>query len=288
MRLDGKIALVTGASRGVGKGIALALGSAGATVCVSGRSVEEGQTGALPGTITATAEAIDARGGRGIAMVCDHRDDNAVIGLIERVYDDHGKIDLLVNNVFAVPDGLLDQVPFWERPISEWDDMIDLGLRAHYVACHRAAPLMVAQNSGLIINISSPGAVCYMHSPVYGIGKAGCDKLTEDLGKELREFNIAVVGLWPGIVKTERTLSLMDAAPEAYEPLSAGLETPEFAGRVIAALANDDNCMQRSGRAWYTSELAAEYGVKDIDGRQPASYREFLGGPREPSEAMIR
>ncbi len=282
------VAVVTGASRGVGKGIALALGKAGATVYVTGRSTAENEHSPLPGTVAATANEISNSGGTGVAVICDHRDDQQIKSLFEQVINDQGRIDVLVNNVFCVPDDLLEQKPFWERADNHWADMIDLGLRAHYVACCQVAPQMVEQQSGLIINISSPGSVCYMHAPVYGIGKAGCDKMIQDIGKELAEHNVAAIGLWPGIVTTERTTALMEMAPDAYTDLAAGLESPEFAGRIIHALLNSDDLMSRTGKAWYTSELGLELGVKDVDGRQPASYREMLGSPTEPAPAMIR
>ncbi len=283
---DKPVVVVTGASRGVGKGVALALAQMGGTVYVTGRSQNEGDA-ALPGTIHATADAVTKRGGTGVAVACDHRDDDQVRALFERVRDEQGRIDILVNNVFAVPDDLIEQKPFWDRPMSHWSDMIDLGLRAHYLASCCAAPVMVEQGAGLIVNISSPGARCYIHSPVYGIGKAGADKMAQDMAKELRPHGVAALSLWLGIVMTERTNLAMEAAPEAYKALEPGLETPEYPGRIIAVLAADPELMSRSGQAWYTSELGAEYKVEDVNGRIPASYREMLGGPAEPSEAMI-
>lgn len=284
--LDGKVALVTGASRGVGKGVALALGAEGATVYVTGRSRTEGDA-PLPGTIDKTVEEIAARGGTAIAVPCDHRNDDEIASVVASIINDQGKIDILVNNVFAVPDDLIEPKPFWERPLSHWDDMIDLGLRAHYVAAHAVAPHMVKAAGGLIVNISSPGARCYIHSAIYGIGKAGADKMAADMAKELREHGVAALSLWLGIVKTERTNLALDAAPEAYAPLMDGLESPEYPGRIIAALYQAGQVMDRSGQAWYTSELGAELNVEDIDGRIPASYREMLGGPAEPNPAMI-
>lgn len=284
---ENRIVVVTGASRGVGKGVALALGGTGATVYVTGRTLDDSGL-PLPGTITATADEITKRGGKGIAVQCDHRNADDVRALIKRVIDEQGRIDILVNNVFAVPADLIEQVPFWERPDSHWDDMIDLGLKAHYIAAMAAAPHMVKQGEGLIVNISSPGARAYLHSPVYGMGKAATDKMAQDMAKELREHGVAALSLWPGIVKTERTNMALEAAPEAYVPLMAGLESPEYPGLVVDAIIRAGDVMNKSGKAWYTSELGAEYAVKDIDGRIPASYREMLGGPADPSDAMIR
>ena len=281
------VCVVTGASRGVGKGVALALSELGGTVYVTGRTLDDAGL-PLPGTITQTADEITKRGAAGIAVQCDHRNPDEVKALIDQVVAEQGRIDILVNNVFAVPADLIEQVPFWERPDSHWDDMIDLGLKAHYIAAKAAAPHMVQAGEGLICNISSPGARAYLHSPVYGMGKAATDKMAQDMAKELREHNVAALSLWPGIVKTERTNLALEAAPEAYAPLEAGLETPEYPGRILCAMIAAGDVMNRSGKAWYTSELGAEYNTEDLDGRIPASYRDMLGGPADPSDAMIR
>lgn len=286
-----RVVLVTGASRGVGKGTALALGASGATVYVSGRSRNEGETSALPGTIDATAAEINQRGGKGIAVACDHTDDDQIKALIEQVISEQGRIDILVNNVYRVPDDILDWKPFWQRPLDDhWQAMIDLGLRAHYVAAYHAAPHMVKAGSGLIVNISSPGARCYLHSVIYGLGKAAKDKMMHDMGKELREHNVAAIALWPGIVKTERLAPAIaaDALPAEYEPLKPGMESPEFPGRIIDAIASLDNYMDYSGRSWWNSELGVELAVKDIDGAQPMSYAPFMGEPGVPPEAMVK
>lgn len=283
-----RVAIVTGASRGVGKGIAIALGAAGWMVYVSGRSEREGQTGALPGTIAASAEAVNEAGGRGIAVACDHRDDGQTEALVQRAVQEQGHVDVLVNNVFAVPDDLMVPAPFWQRPKSHWDLMIDLGLRTHYIAACAVAPHMTERGSGLIVNISSPGARCYIHSPIYGIGKAGADKMVADIARELEPLGVTALSLWLGVVTTERTQAAMAAAPEAFEALKPGLESPQFAGRVIHALCERDDLISRTGRAWYSAELGQELGVTDLDGHRPASYRDMLGGPAEPSPAMIR
>lgn len=286
-----RVVLVTGASRGVGKGTAVALGATGATVYVSGRSRNEGQTSALPGTIDATAEEINQRGGTGIAVACDHNDDAQIKALIDKVISEQGRIDILVNNVYRVPDDMLEWKPFWQRPLEDhWQAMIDLGLRAHYVAAFHAAPHMVEAGSGMIVNISSPGARAYLHSVIYGLGKAAKDKMMHDMGKELREYNVAALALWPGIVKTERLAPAIeaDALPEDYEPLKPGMESPEFPGRIIDAIASLDNYMDYSGQSWWNSELGTALGVKDIDGAQPMSYAPFMGEPGTPPDAMVK
>jgi NAD(P)-dependent dehydrogenase (short-subunit alcohol dehydrogenase family) len=286
-----RVVLVTGASRGVGKGTALALGATGATVYVSGRSRKEGQTGALPGTIDATAAEITERGGKGIAVACDHSDDKQIEALIDHIIQEQGHLGILVNNVYQVPNDMLEWKPFWERPLDEhWQQMIDLGLRAHYVAAYHAAPHMIKAGSGMIVNISSPGARCYLHSVIYGLGKAAKDKMMHDMGKELREHNVAALAIWPGIVKTERLAPAIeaDALPEEYEPLKPGMESPEFPGRIIDAIASLDNFMDYSGRSWWNSELGLALDVQDIDGAQPMSYAPFMGEPGIPPEAMVK
>lgn len=286
-----RVVVVTGASRGVGKGVALALGQPGTTVYISGRSRTEGQTSPLPGTIDATADEIRARGGKAEVVACDHTDDAQIQALFERVFAEQGRLDILVNNVFQVPDDLQEWQPFWQRPLNDhWQKMIDLGLRAHYVASYFAAPKMVEQGAGLLVNISSPGAIAYLHSVVYGIGKAGTDKMMQDMAKELREYNVAALALWPGVVKTERIAPAVEAnaLPEDYLPLIPGMESPEFPGLIIDAIAAQDDYMRFSGRSWWNSELALELGIKDIDGARPESYAPFMGSPWEPSEAMIK
>ena len=174
-----KTAVVTGASRGIGKGIALALGEAGATVYVSGRTVRKGSS-PWPGTITETAAAVTRLGGRGIAVGCDHRNDDEVKALFRQVNEEQGKLDVLVNNVTSFGEAAggypPEDVPFWEAPIALWDEMHTVGLRSHYVAGACAAPMMIARRSGLIVNISSFGAANYVFGAAYGVAKAGVDK----------------------------------------------------------------------------------------------------------------
>jgi dehydrogenase/reductase SDR family protein 1 len=259
------IAVVTGASRGVGKGIALGLGEAGATVYVTGRSTG---AGALPGTIDETAAAVTAAGGRGIAVRCDHADDAQVELLFARVLAEAGRIDLLVNNAFAIPDGTL-RAPFWELPIAQWDAMHTVGLRSHYVASVLAARAMVPRRSGMIVNVSSFGAKLYAVNVAYGVGKAGVERLTRDTARELQPHDITVVSLWPGIVKTERLL--VEHERLGFDPTDG--ESPQLSGRAVAALAADPRRLEKTGKAQVVAELAREYGFTDLDGRQPPSLR---------------
>ena len=263
--LDGRVAIVTGASRGIGKGCALELGAAGATVYVTGRSVREGAA-ELPGTVTGTAAEILAAGGRAVAVPCDHRDDAQVEALFGRVRAEQGRLDLLVNNAFIIPKELTAGLPFWRCPISNWDDMVDVGTRSAYVASAFAARLMTARRSGLIVNISSSGAAEYAWHVAYGVGKAALDRLTADTAHELREHGVAVVSLWPGLTRTERVESMRETLPALNFETA---ESPRFSGRAVVALAADPGVLSRSGSAFAAHDLAQEYAFRDVDGRLP-------------------
>lgn len=279
------VCVVTGASRGVGRGVALALGAAGATVYVTGRSVKEGDS-PLPGTVGQTAADVTAAGGSGIAVVCDHGDDAQVAALFERVRREHGRLDMLVNSAIAIPEPLTAVGPFWQKPLS-MTSLLDVGLRSSYVASHAAADLLIAA-CGLVVNISSAGSRCYMHGPAYGAGKAATDKMTFDMAYDFRPEGVSVVALWPGLVKTERSERVCAAEPEKYGDSFDSAETPQFIGRVVLALHGDADCLaKRSGGVFYTAELASQYGVQDIDGAQPPSPRAYFGAPPEFSAAVV-
>jgi dehydrogenase/reductase SDR family protein 1 len=263
--LEGVVAVVTGASRGVGKGIALGLGEAGATVYVTGRSVE---ASALPGTVGETAAEVTRLGGRGIALPCDHGDDAAVKAVFEQVAAEAGRLDVLVNNAFAIPEGRLIG-RFWELPLSHWDTLHAVGLRSHYVAAVFAAPMLMASGRGLLVNVSSFGAKLYAVNVAYGVGKAGVDRMSRDMARELRPHGVAAVSIWPGIVKTERLMR----EPERLGFNPQGGESPQLSGRAVAALAADPQRMAKTGQAIVVAELALEYGFKDVDGSQPESLR---------------
>ncbi len=269
------VAVVTGASRGIGKGIALELGAAGATVYVTGRTVEPG---ALPGTVGQTAAEIDALGGTGVAVACDHHDDAQVAALFERVSAEQGRLDVLVNNVYSAPDLVpwLDK-KYWELPIEAWDQVIDIGTRSHYVASVLATPLMLTGGRGLIVNVSSSGAVTYAHNVVYGVGKAAVDKMTADMAVDLEGTGVSVVSLWPGLVRTELLdMAAQTEGDETFIELPgegrfdlSGAESPRFLGRAVVALLGDAAVAQRSGRAFTSAGLARELGFTDVDGRIP-------------------
>lgn len=284
--LKGVVAVVTGASRGAGKGIALALGAEGATVYVTGRSKKEGDA-PLPGTIYATAEAVTQAGGRGIAVPCDHALDREVKRLFEQVKQEQkGRLDILVNNATFLHDRLIDKGPFWEKPLA-LVDILDVGLRSAYVASWYAAPLMAARKNGLIAFTSSFGASCYMHGPGYGAQKVGVDKFAKDMAVDLRPFGVAAVSLWMGMLKTDRTKRVMDQDPEKYAPFWAIAETPEFTGHLISAIYRDPQRAERSGKVLISAEAALDYGLRDAEGKQPPSHREFLGAPAQAHPAIV-
>jgi NAD(P)-dependent dehydrogenase (short-subunit alcohol dehydrogenase family) len=284
MRND-RIVVVTGASRGAGKGIAQALGATGATVYVTGRSREEGDA-ALPGTVFTTADAISQAGGSGIPVICDHADDAQVQALFEQVRQEQGRLDILVNNATALPDAITQQGPFWDKPLA-MTSLFDVGMRSHYVAAWYAAPLLLANGEGLIVNTSSFGGRIYMHGPAYGAGKAAVDKMSHDMAHDFRPHHVAVISLWMGLLLTERTRAVFDADPELYADLVATAETPEFSGRIIDALARDPLLMEKSGKVLIGAELAETYAVTDIDGRQPPSHRAFFGEATIFGDAVV-
>ena len=262
------MAIVTGASRGIGKGCALELGAAGATVYVTGRSVSESDH-PLPGTVGATAQEIDALGGTGIAVACDHRDDAAVAALFDRVDDEHGRLDILVNNAFIIPNELTSGRPFWELPLSNWDDMIDVGTRSAYVASVFAARRMVLAGRGLIVNVSGSGAAEYAWHVAYGVGKCALDRITADTALELGSHGVTVVSVWPGFVRTERIDIAVDSGVVSDTLDVDSAESPRFTGRAVVALATDADVSRWSGRAVTVRDLADQYGFRDVDGRLP-------------------
>lgn len=258
--LAGQIALVTGASRGIGKGIALALCRAGATVYVIGRTVDEAQAAVpLSGTIHATAAEVTAAGGTGIAVRCDHADDEQTRAAVERVISEQGRLDILVNCAWRGYEGYSTGAhfppnhPFWQKPLHYWDEQMD-GVRWAYITTALAMPQMVKQGSGIVVNITfNPG----LGDPAYGASKAAIDRLTTEFANALKPHNIAVMGLYPGLVRTE---SVMLNAQ--YFDMTQS-QSPEFTGRAVVALASDTARMNKSGAAYVVADLSAEYGFKD-------------------------
>ena len=265
--LAGKIAVVTGASRGVGRGVAIGLGEAGATVYVTGRTVAADTAGAA--TVAETACLVTAAGGRGIAIGCDHRDDAAVEALFQRVVRDSGHLDILVNNAW---DGYRDMVedgvftwpyPFWRQPLWRWDAMFASGVRAQFTAGRLAAALMVERRSGLIANISFWAGQTYNGNAIYGVAKAATDRLAADMARDLREYGVAAVSIYPGLVRTE----LVMANAQHFDLSNS--ESPQYIGRAVAALAADRNVMDKTGQVLVAAALGDQYGFADIDGKHP-------------------
>jgi NAD(P)-dependent dehydrogenase (short-subunit alcohol dehydrogenase family) len=281
------VALVTGASRGAGRGIAVALGSHGCTVYVTGRSEKSGDA-SLPGTIHETARAVTDAGGRGIAVRVDHRDDRQVQSLFEQIAREQGQLDILVNNACALHDRLTSPGHFWEKPL-EIVDMLDVGLRSGFVSSYYGAPMMVKRRHGLIVFTSASGSVHYVFGPVYGAHKAGMDKFAADMAVDLKDSHVAAVSIWMGALLTERLKMIIASDPVRFGHVEATTETPEFTGHVIWALFNDPQLLQMSGKTLIGAELGVKYGVRDQNGRQPTSYRDtHKVAPREQYPLIIR
>jgi NAD(P)-dependent dehydrogenase (short-subunit alcohol dehydrogenase family) len=276
--LTGRVALVTGASRGVGRGIALGLGEAGATVYVTGRTVEEGASASrLPGTVQATAAQVTGLGGSGIAVRCDAGDDDELAAVMQRVADEQGRLDVLVNSAWGGYERFTDGSefnpgPFWEQPLGLWDSMHRIGVRAHYVTSALAAPLMV-RTGGLIVSISSFAGQVFVPPVPYGVAHAAIDRLARDMAEDLRPHRVASVSLYPGLVLTESVQANLQ-----YFEDQTNRETPLFVGRVVAALSSDPEIMRFTGCWLVAAEVAAAYRVVDEHGNLPHSNRpEILG-----------
>jgi NAD(P)-dependent dehydrogenase (short-subunit alcohol dehydrogenase family) len=277
-RLDGKVALVTGASRGVGRGIARGLGEAGATVYVLGRTVEEGRAASgLSGTVHLTAREVTELGGEGIAIPADIGDDAQVAAAIALIEAQSGRLDILVNSAWGgyerYTDGSFVPGAFWEQPTKLWDSMNRIGVRSHYVVSAAAAPLMIRSGAGLIVSLSSFAGQVFVPPIAYGVAHASIDRLASDMAEELRPFSVSSVSLYPGLVLTESVLATIEYF--ADEP---NRETPLFVGRTVAALAADPDVLQLSGHWLVAAELAAQYGVLDENGVLPHSSREKMIG----------
>ncbi|WP_159982758.1 MULTISPECIES: SDR family NAD(P)-dependent oxidoreductase [unclassified Novosphingobium] len=281
--LAGKVALVTGASRGIGKGIALVLAEQGAIVYVTGRTVREGDY-YLPGTVGGTAAECDARGkdsgGGGIAVACDHGDDTAVGALFARIASEQGRLDILVNNAFTLSDDLLTPKGFWEKPLANLE-MWDVGVKSNYVAAWHAAKIMAPQKSGLIVAISGFAAVTYTYGVIFGTSKSAVDRMARDMAIELEPHGVASLTLWQGLTLTEKARDNLAKMGDRMTKSITSMQgsSVEHPGRVVAALAADPDVMKRSGGEFVTAELAQEYGLTDVDGAVIASARATRGSP---------
>jgi dehydrogenase/reductase SDR family protein 1 len=277
--LEGLVALVTGASQGIGQGIALELGERGAVVYVTARSAAG---------LESTAAQIKELGGEAVALPCDHAHDDEVVAVFDEITRRSARLDIVVN--VASPDfaPMVGQ-PFWSLPLEHITDCLAIGPRSNYVTTALAAPMMIEQGGGLIVNIGSHGSEDYLLSTPYGAGKAAIEKITHDTALELREHGVAVIGLWPGLVLTERIMSMATPRPEGGLELG-GLdlhigESPRFSGRAIVALFSDSDRMQRTGHSYFASRLAREYGFTDVEGNDPPEVRllvDYLGDGNVP------
>jgi NAD(P)-dependent dehydrogenase (short-subunit alcohol dehydrogenase family) len=253
--LEGRVAVVAGASRSVGMGAAVELGAAGAVVYALGRTMNPG-TGDAKGSLVETVQQIEALGGRGVAVACDCTDEQALIDLFARVKAEHGRLDVLVNSVFSAPKfGASIGKRFWEMPTDVWRQVVDLGAKSAYVASCHAAPMLIeaAKREGrptLLVNVTGRGAVRYRYNVIYGVGKSATERQTRDMALDLKDENVAVVSIWPN--------------GHAVPPSKP--ETPRYNGRGVVALAADPKVMSRSGAHFWTAELGRDYGFTDEHG----------------------
>ncbi|WP_397576567.1 SDR family NAD(P)-dependent oxidoreductase [Sphingorhabdus sp.] len=270
------VAIVTGASRGAGRGIALALGSHGCVVYVTGRTLSAGDH-ALPGTIGETAAAVTAAGGHGIAVACDHADDAAVEALFAQVMAEQGRVDLLVNNAAAIYDELMHPGGFWEKTI-KLADLINVGIRSGYIASWYAAKAMAAQNGGLIVFTSASGAAHYSLGPAYGAHKVAMDKMAFDMAVDFRHarLDVAAISIWMGALLTDRLKAIIASDTKKYGHLEGACEHPEFTGHVIWEIFNDPNRATLNGCTVVGAEVARQYGLTD-EGRVPPTSQELHG-----------
>jgi NAD(P)-dependent dehydrogenase (short-subunit alcohol dehydrogenase family) len=288
-KLEGKVAVVTGASRGAGRGIALELGAAGATVYVTGRSTREtpastygrllelSKLSQLPGTIEDTAAEVTALGGTGLAVRCDHTRDDETAALFRRVHEEQGRLDLLVNNAWGGHesfDGVFD-APFWESPLDHWDSMFDRGVRNHLLASRHAAPLMIRQKSGLIVATTFWDHDRFLRGMLlYDLAKSAINRLAFGVAEELRPHGVASLAVSPGWMRTEFVLAAhgVDEDHWTEKPALTRTESPRYLGRAVAALAADPNVLRKSGAVHLVADLAREYGFTDVDGRQVEAF----------------
>ncbi|XP_011383825.1 dehydrogenase/reductase SDR family member 1 isoform X1 [Pteropus vampyrus] len=266
--MKSQVCVVTGASRGIGRGIALQLCQAGATVYVTGRHLD---------TLRATPQDAQSRGGRCIPVVCDSSQESEVRSLFEQVAREQGRLDVLVNNAYAGVQAILNNTnkAFWETPASFWDDINNVGLRGHYLCSVYGARLMVPAGRGLIVVISSIGGLKYLANVPYGVGKAACDRLAADCALELRRHGVSYVSLWPGLVQTELLKDYLrnnDNAEDSLLKQFSSAETTEMSGKCVVALATDPNILSLSGKVLPSCDLARRYGLRDVDGRPVWDY----------------
>ncbi|KRX77581.1 Dehydrogenase/reductase SDR family member 1, partial [Trichinella sp. T6] len=285
--LSGRVALVTGASRGIGRGVALQLGEAGATVYITSRPVDKSDSSEIADlpTLEKTAEEVNGRGGKAIAVYCDHSKDEEIKALFQRIEEEqNGQLDILVNNAYSGIKAIANCIgkKFWECEPEIWDDINNTGLRNHYICSVYAARLMVPRKSGLIVTISSVGGLRYLFNVPYGVGKAACDRMAVDCAEELKAKNVAYISIWPGAVQTELILNNLDAVSEmaigsfdkeTVKNIFINGESTEYVGKAVVHLAADKDVIKRTGRVYFTADIGREYGFVDVNNRSINSIR---------------
>ena len=286
-----RVILVTGASRGVGKGIAEGIARPGDFIICAARSQSKGSTVQqfgfeIQSSLDSTVEKIEERGAKGIAYCIDLNNQDEILKLAGYIKKEFGQLDLLIHSACQIHDDLVEPKPYWEKSVDLWSIM-DVGLKSNYLLSHALTPLMIESKGKLILQISSHGAMCYMHGPIYGAQKAGIDKMAFDMAYDLKPFEICSLSLWSGIVKDEKTQKVSEMHGEQYAEFLKGAASQEYAGLVINGLYDDAKLMSMSGKTLLAAEIGDQYGIQDIDDCTPKSDRDALGGPRDFSEAVV-
>jgi len=291
IKINKRVILVTGASRGVGKGIAEGIAQPEDIIICAARSTVKGTTVhqfgfEIQSSIDHTVENINKKGAKGIAYSIDLSSQQEILDLSAFIKKEFGQLDILVHAACQIHGDLVESKPYWEKSLDLWSIM-EVGLKSNYFLSHALTPLMIDSEGKLILQISSHGAMCYMHGPIYGAQKAGTDKMAFDMAYDLKPFNICSISLWSGIVKDEKTQKISELHGEQYAEFLKGAASQEYAGLVINEIYKDSKLMSMSGKTLIAAEVGERYGIKDIDSCTPKSDREALGGPREFSDAVV-
>mgnify|MGYP001450641357 CR=1 FL=1 len=286
-----RVILVTGASRGVGKGIAEGLAQPNDIIICAARSLKQGTTVqqfgfAINSSLEDTVKNINKTGAQGVPYSIDLNNSDEILNLAKFIADEYGQLDLLVHAACQIHDDLVTSKPYWEKSLDLWSVM-DVGMKSNYFLSHALTPLMIESKGKLILQISSHGAMCYMHGPIYGAQKAAIDKMAFDMAHDLKPFNVCSLSLWSGIVKDEKTQKVSEQHGEQYAEFLKGAASQEYAGMVINNIYKDPVIMSMTGKTLIAAEIGDHYGVKDINSNSPKSDRETLGGPREYSDTVI-
>ena len=286
-----RVILVTGASRGVGKGIAEGLAQPNDIIICAARSLKQGTTVqqfgfAINSSLEDTVKNINKTGAQGVPYSIDLNNSDEMLNLAKFIAEEYGQLDLLVHAACQIHDDLVTSKPYWEKSLDLWSVM-DVGMKSNYFLSHALTPLMIESKGKLILQISSHGAMCYMHGPIYGAQKAAIDKMAFDMAHDLKPFNVCSLSLWSGIVKDEKTQKVSEQHGEQYAEFLKGAASQEYAGMVINNIYKDPEIMSMTGKTLIAAEIGDHYGVKDINSNSPKSDRETLGGPREYSDTVI-